>query len=343
MVRDKSPPERGLRGVKPTDEIREGVRISVVTACYNSVPFLDRIYRSLITQTYRNFEWVCVDDCSTDETVQRLIAMEPPGDLGMKVFRLPQNTGGPVALAVGTEHAQGDVIVWLDHDDEFFPFALQQIDSNWLRIENDKQSAGLFLRAAQPDGRLIGRELLVGSKFTWSEMTNRFPDVCDGTFAIKADLFRKFATIDEMENVVLQGVIHNKMTKNHPFILADGRPIRFYHRDNPQSQTLDERISSNTVATYARLIDNADIYFLLRPIRWLRHIASLIRYSRQVHGRWLEGLRYVNRPAIRLLVRMLLPLGVVAYLRSPIANVVEIRKFRPESAKGLRDLRLSNR
>ena len=109
--------------------------ISIVTACYNSMPFIDRLYGSLKAQAYKNFEWICVDDCSTDDTVERLLALEAPGELGMKVYRLPINSGGSVPLVVGIEKSQGDSIVILDHDDEFLPFALELIREHWPAVQ----------------------------------------------------------------------------------------------------------------------------------------------------------------------------------------------------------------
>ncbi len=74
--------------------------ISVVTCCYNSLPFIRRLHASLLSQSYRNFEWVLVDDCSRDGTVSLLRELPSPGNLGMRVFRLPQNSGGGVALGL---------------------------------------------------------------------------------------------------------------------------------------------------------------------------------------------------------------------------------------------------
>jgi hypothetical protein len=142
-----------------------------------------------------------------------------------------------------------------------------------------------------------------------------------------------------MENVSLGGVVMAQLSRTKYFLVADSPPIRFYHRDNPTSQTRMERISRKTVASYARIIDGADRYFLLKPVHWVRHIATMLRYSKQVHGAWFEGLRFVRRPSIRLLVRFFWPLGWLAYRFRPRANVVEIPIFRPELASGLVDLR----
>jgi glycosyltransferase involved in cell wall biosynthesis len=313
--------------------------ISIVTACYNSTPFLDRIHASLTAQTYPKFEWICVDDSSTDDTVERLVRLPPPGELGMQVYRLPQNTGGPVALAVGTQRARGDIVIWLDHDDELFPFALERVHSNWLRVQCEPSLSGLFLRAKSPtDGSMIGRELQAGLRLTWSEMGNRYPDVSDGTFALKREVFQRYATVQAMEDVALNGVLYERLTAVSSFVTADGPPIRYYHRDNPDSQTRLERVSRKTVASYGRLLDQADIHYLRTPVRWAKHAATFLRYSKQVHGRWFAGLRHISRPGIRLSVIALWPLGLLAYAGRPKADVVDIPVFRPEQAEDLHNL-----
>lgn len=315
-----------------------GPTISIVTACYNSTPFLDRIYQSLASQTYRNFEWICIDDCSTDGTVERLVTLASPGHLGMQVYRLPRNTGGPVALAVGTEHARGEITIWLDHDDELFPFALEEVRRNWPAVAGDAALSGLSLRAADPATGLIGRELPAGLRLTASEGLNRFPDISDGTLALKTELMRHFATVEAMENIVLNGAIYFPMTADRPMVVADAPPIRYYHRDNPSSQTRLERISRKTVASYARTFDAADRHFLRRPLLWLRHVATMLRYSRIVHGRWFEALKFIRRPGLRAIAIMAWPLALAAYARKPSAHVVKIDYFRPEEAAALRNL-----
>lgn len=64
----------------------------------------------------------------------------------------------------------------------------------------------------------------------------------------------------------------------------------------------------------------------------------MLRYSKIVHGRWFEALKFIRRPGLRAIAILSWPLALVAYARRPTANVVEIDVFRPEDAAGLRDL-----
>lgn len=317
----------------------DDVKISIVTACYNSVAFIDRIYGSLVRQTYKNFEWICVDDCSTDATVSVLAALSSPGDLGMQVYRLPQNTGGPLALAVGTQRARYEITTWLDHDDELFPDALENIRKNWPLVSAHPGLGGLTFRSVDPaSGRMVGRPLTLTRPLSWSEGTNLFPDVTDGTFAVKTGIIKQYATVAGMENLVLNGPILQEMTASYPFVCAEGPSVRYYHRDNPESQTRLERISRKTVASYARLIDGADHHYLRRPWLWAKQIATMLRYSKLVHGKWFACLSDIRRSRIRALVICLWPLGLLTYARRPTANVTTLAIFPESLAQELPDL-----
>jgi glycosyltransferase involved in cell wall biosynthesis len=291
-----------------------------------------------VAQTYRKFEWVCVDDCSTDDTVERLARLPAPGELGMQVYRLSQNTGGPVAVAHGVQCARGETVLIFDHDDELLPGALDTIASSWSSISEDESLSGLMFPVVEGDSRrVIGNPVVPGTRISTTWLSNHRPDVSDATFVFKGSIAKGAFTIQNTEALALFGVILNEITAEHP-VAAKARPVRVYHRDNPASQTRLERISRKTVASYARLLDQADLHYLRSPVRWVRHGATLLRYSKQVHGRWFEGLHYIRRPGIRLLVRALWPLGLLAYWRRPRANVVDIPLFRPEQAEGLPNL-----
>lgn len=318
-----------------------GPLISIVTACYNSQALIDRIHRSLAAQTYRRFEWICVDDRSTDGTVERLLALPDPGELPMQVYALPQNTFQMVAQAVGTHRSAGDIVIWLDHDDELFPDALSSIAAGWPLFQKDPRLAGLVYRAVDPvTGEPIGRPLPPGLRYSGSEAMNRFPDFSDGTIAYRGDLIRQIATVEELEPLVLNAPVVMRLTQHHLLQLADAAPIRYYHRDNPESQTIMERLSYKTVASYAAMINLADRHFLRQPGRWVRHIATMLRYGKAVHGRWPAALQYVDRPGMRVLCAALLPLAMLA-ARKPrgAPRIIEFKPLDRQLVLRLPDLR----
>jgi glycosyltransferase involved in cell wall biosynthesis len=92
--------------------------VSVVFTSYNHIEFLNQALESLVNQTYKDFELIIVDDCSTDgsqEIIESFLSKYP--DL-IKPFLLDKNTGSYVkASNFGASHATGDYILFAQCDD----------------------------------------------------------------------------------------------------------------------------------------------------------------------------------------------------------------------------------
>lgn len=314
--------------------------ISVITACYNSGRFLERIYSSLAAQTYRQFEWVCVDDCSTDGTVERLLSLPVPGAIGMQIFRLPINTGGGSALGVAAERARCDVVLVLDHDDELLPSALETIGAAWAAAAKDPCVSGIMFRASNPiTGEVIGGDLPEGKRINTSWLHNMHPDVTDATMAFKRELMLKYVTAETMESVTLWSTVLNRLTRSHPLIVGPPAPIRLYHRDNPNSQTASIRVSRKMVATYAALLDEYDRSYLRAIWRWIRHAVTLLRLSKDVHASMWTAIKLVRHRWLRGLMVLLMPIAAIVRARKPKSQLVQYPLFTTEMAVSLTDLR----
>ncbi|GAB4085451.1 glycosyltransferase family 2 protein [Myceligenerans cantabricum] len=99
--------------------------ISVVVPAYNEGVVLDACVRSIARSTYPDFEVVCVDDGSTDDTYAKLraLAAELPG---VRAFTQP-NGGKGAALNHGVRHAHGEILVLVDADGVFRPDTLTEM------------------------------------------------------------------------------------------------------------------------------------------------------------------------------------------------------------------------
>jgi hypothetical protein len=93
-------------------------RVSVVVAAYNGEGFLRPAIESLLNQTFRGFELIVVDDCSTDSTPQILSEFT---DERMKVIRNERNLGIAETTNKGIAAARGEYIALQDHDDLSWP------------------------------------------------------------------------------------------------------------------------------------------------------------------------------------------------------------------------------
>jgi glycosyltransferase involved in cell wall biosynthesis len=126
--------------------------ISVLMSCYNAERWLSDAIESILAQTYRNFEFILVDDGSKDDTLS-IIRQYEQSDGRIKVIAKP-NTGLPDSLNVGISQASGRWIARLDADDTCEPTRLaEQLDL--VHIHSDVVLVGTGFAEIDENGRLL--------------------------------------------------------------------------------------------------------------------------------------------------------------------------------------------
>ena len=93
------------------------IKVSVIMASYNGEDYIEESVRSILVQTFKNFELIIVDDGSTDGTVGKIKQIDDP-----RIRIVKQgNQGQTSALITGIQKAKGDLIARLDQDDCSLP------------------------------------------------------------------------------------------------------------------------------------------------------------------------------------------------------------------------------
>ena len=102
------------------------IRVSIIIPAYNAARLIDRSLESALRQTYPAIEYVVVDDCSTDDTAERVERLRQASDRrdAVKLVRHERNRGVAAARNSGLHAATGDYIYFLDSDDELPPDAI---------------------------------------------------------------------------------------------------------------------------------------------------------------------------------------------------------------------------
>ena len=91
-------------------------KVSIVLPCYNVENYINQCLDSLVSQTLEDIEIICVDDKSTDGTLE-LVRKRMKQDKRIKVIAQPNNKGVSVARNMGIEMAQGEYVGFVDPDD----------------------------------------------------------------------------------------------------------------------------------------------------------------------------------------------------------------------------------
>ena len=98
--------------------------VSIIMPSYNTAQFITESINSVLSQTYKNWELIIVDDCSTDNTDDVIKPFLE--DKRIKFFKNEKNSGAAVSRNYALREAKGKYIAFLDSDDLWFHTKLEK-------------------------------------------------------------------------------------------------------------------------------------------------------------------------------------------------------------------------
>ncbi|MGL5057301.1 MAG: glycosyltransferase family 2 protein [Fusobacteriaceae bacterium] len=99
--------------------------ISIITPAYNSEKFIEETYQSIKHQTYKNWEWLVIDDNSSDKTFEILKRLSKE-DLRIKIYKNTTNLRAASSRNKGLDNSSGQYITFIDSDDLWSDFFLEE-------------------------------------------------------------------------------------------------------------------------------------------------------------------------------------------------------------------------
>ncbi len=110
--------------------------ISVIMPLYNAEKYLPEALQSVLNQTYKEFELICIDDCSTDRT-RSIIEGFREKDARIKMLINEEHSGAALSRNKGLKMAEGEYIVFLDGDDIFEEELLEKASGAMKKYQAD--------------------------------------------------------------------------------------------------------------------------------------------------------------------------------------------------------------
>lgn len=126
--------------------------LTVFTPTYNRAHTLPRLYESLVRQTSRDFEWLIVDDGSTDGTRELVDSWINDAEITVR-YVYQENGGKPSAHNRGASEAQGELFFCVDSDDYLTDFATLKIADAWRKADEGK--VGIVAYKVLSDGECV--------------------------------------------------------------------------------------------------------------------------------------------------------------------------------------------
>lgn len=196
--------------------------ITILTPTFNRAYTLSRLFQSLLMQGGSDFEWLIIDDGSTDKTYDLVQSFIEKANFEVRYF-YKDNGGKHSALNHGIFKARKHWIFIVDSDDYLSQSALEIVSSKIRNLDTD--IIGLCFRKSHSNGEIIGIDLLNQMRYFRPFEAGRY---------YKGDLayvFRKGAMINNLfpifegEKFVPELVVWNKISDHGKILYFSGISI----------------------------------------------------------------------------------------------------------------------
>lgn len=196
--------------------------ITIFTPVYNRAYIINALYQSLCKQTSVEFEWLIIDDGSTDnikEVVQQFIG---EAKIDIRFFSQP-NGGKHRAINRGVSLARGDLFFIVDSDDYLEDFAVERITFYAASINKEYIGGVCFQRKYYNTGKIIGKPFPKQTLLSDSlMMTYKYGITGDRAEIFKTDILSKYPFPEiEGENFVPEALIWNRLSLKYKLLFID--------------------------------------------------------------------------------------------------------------------------
>ena len=298
------------------------MKLSVITPTYNRANVLKRVYDSLVAQTYKNFEWIVIDDGSEDNTKEVIEEYIKQGIIDIIYFH-QTNNGKHIAVNKGVELASGEFILIADSDDSFISTSFEILVEAWNAIPKDEQKKfrGITCKCYNPEsGEAIGREIpnghidLYGLDATYKNKLN-----FEMWGMNRTDLMRKFPFPNirggKESGLVFfpETVIWDNMGRIYKARYINDA-LRAYYLDQDNATTKKStRRSRENIFLWEHLINDVLDYFIYNPKRFVKAFVGISMDGLLNGESYVHIVRRVKGIAKKIIVTMFFPVGLVLY------------------------------
>jgi glycosyltransferase involved in cell wall biosynthesis len=315
--------------------VANSVLFTVFTPTYNRAHTLHRVHDSLCAQTLRDFEWIVIDDGSTDGTAELVTKWVKSADFPIRYFR-QEHSGKHIAHNLAVGQARGQFVAPLDSDDALPPESLERISALWNGIPVSSRAgySGIGGLCSDQRGKIIGdcfpespldtslRELIYVLRIRGEKWG-----------VTRTDVLREYP-FPELSGTqfVPEGLVGLQMSKNYKRRYVN-EVFRIYYRfeNKEPAKNLTNRANIFTNAPgrfyyYLWVLNNELEYFWRSPVPFAKAavmVPVLARFSNLPFRDLLQSLR---TPAAIVLVLLALPFAFAVYASNRTCVIFKSKK-----------------
>jgi len=295
---------------------------TVFTPTYNRAHTLHRPYESLKAQTFRDFEWIIVDDGSTDGTEVLVRQWQDTADFPIRYF-WQQNAGKHVASNKGVLEAQGELFLTFDSDDECLPAALERFKFHWDSIPHDEKPtfSAVTSLVKDPEGNVPGTRFPYDPTDSDSLETRLKYGVTGEKWGFqRTDVMREFLyPVFEGENLLPASVVWNRIALKYKTRYVN-EVLRIYHR-SPDSSSVGNPGMKNPQGERLYYREFVNLDYPIPKKLLLQSYVRYVQYSSHAGVGLAQQVRDISSPLYWLAA---FPLGYLLHMRGKRSRVYRL-------------------
>ena len=197
------------------------MKLSIVTPTYNRAALLPRCYQSLCLQTIRDFEWIIIDDGSTDDTAAVVHTFSD--DRFPIIYVKKENGGKHTALNESHCYIHGEVVLILDSDDYLSEDAVETVIGDWERYRPNEQIACISYYKLYDNGDVVAGKMdtdyYESDHISYRVNKNIQGDQCE---TVRAEVFKEFVfPVYAGEKFASEGLLWNYIGFHYRTVYRD--------------------------------------------------------------------------------------------------------------------------
>ncbi len=254
--------------------------VTIFTPTYNRAYIIGKLYRSLLEQTDGNFEWLVVDDGSTDNTRELIGSFIQEAKISIRYF-WQENGGKHRAINRGVREATGELFFIVDSDDQVVPEAVERIVYHYETVRGDKTFAGVCGLKAYFSGEKVGGGADLGI-LDCNALDYRFKYAIKGDMAevFRTEILREYPFPEiEGEKFCPEGLVWNRIARKYKLrYFQEKIYLCDYLPDGLTVQVVGLRMQSplTSMAYYCELYHS--------PVPFLQKMKAAVNYWRFAFG-----------------------------------------------------------
>jgi glycosyltransferase involved in cell wall biosynthesis len=281
--------------------------LTVFTPTYNRAYCLHQLYESLCRQTSNDFEWLIIDDGSTDHTKEMMDSWIKEGKVKIQ-YIFQDNQGMHGAYNTAYQNIQTELNICIDSDDYMPDNAVALIENFWGKYGSDKY-AGLIGLDAYFNGEIIGKKFPSDLKeSTLEDLYHKYKIPGDKKLVYRTEIVKSYPKYPSFpgENFVPHGSLFVQIDKDYKLLLLNEVLVFVEYLEDGSSRNIFKQYRRYPQGfRYGRLIQmKYSKYWKVKIKNTIHLVACHIQ---------LRDWNIVKNNPYPILTLLLSPLGVLLY------------------------------